>query len=232
MKLFVCLAIALLAVMCSGSNSKPTEDDARKAVEKTYSSYAEVTSFHKTNGQLRKVQGVQIYKMDYEAEIEYTKNGIERNFMGRFSGFTEKENPQPFDKAFGTIRKKGEGRRIVGSITFEKTEKGWRPVSGRIPSVDVNPFTTTLLTIPIIFSLFGIGATILWIWAIIECATKEPQGNDKVVWILVILLTHFIGALIYLLVRRPKRIQEVGSSESSLPKKPPSRVMNFKKSSP
>jgi hypothetical protein len=59
--------------------------------------------------------------------------------------------------------------------------------------------------------LIGIGGTILWVWMIVDCATKEPsEGNDKIVWILVIVLTHWIGALIYLLVRRPKRIQMYG----------------------
>ncbi len=60
-------------------------------------------------------------------------------------------------------------------------------------------------------AVLGICGTILWIWMIVDCATNEKsEGNDKLVWILVIVLTHLIGALIYLLVRRPKRIQELG----------------------
>ena len=47
------------------------------------------------------------------------------------------------------------------------------------------------------FLVLGIGGTILWIWMIIDCATNEPsQGNDKLIWILVIALAHWIGALI------------------------------------
>ena len=58
---------------------------------------------------------------------------------------------------------------------------------------------------------FFIGGTILWAWMLIDCATKEPsEGNDKVVWILIIVLTHLIGASIYLLARRPTRIREHG----------------------
>ena len=50
-----------------------------------------------------------------------------------------------------------------------------------------------------------------WIWSIIDCATKEPSdGNDKIVWLLVIILTDWIGALIYFFVRRPQRIQRYG----------------------
>ncbi len=57
----------------------------------------------------------------------------------------------------------------------------------------------------------GVLGTVFWIWMLIDCATREPStGNDKVVWILVIALTHWIGALIYLLVRRPQRIAQTG----------------------
>ncbi len=65
-----------------------------------------------------------------------------------------------------------------------------------------------------VFSLFaGIGllCTAFWIWMLIECATKEPgDGNEKLIWILIIIFTHLIGAIIYFIVRRPKRIAEVG----------------------
>ncbi len=54
--------------------------------------------------------------------------------------------------------------------------------------------------------LLGIGGTALWVWMIVDCATREPdEGNDKLVWILVIVFTHWVGALIYLRVRRPER---------------------------
>lgn len=60
--------------------------------------------------------------------------------------------------------------------------------------------------------LIGLGMFIFWVWMLIDCATKESsQGNDKVVWIIVIALTNWIGALIYFLVRRPQRIRELGA---------------------
>jgi len=59
--------------------------------------------------------------------------------------------------------------------------------------------------------VLAIGGTVLWIWMIVDCATKEKaEGNEKLVWILVIVLTHWVGALIYLLARRPKRVREFG----------------------
>ncbi len=65
------------------------------------------------------------------------------------------------------------------------------------------------------FSVFGIvvtlfiAGTILWVYAIIDCAMNEPSdSNDKIVWILIIVFTHTLGAIIYLLVRRPERTRE------------------------
>jgi hypothetical protein len=61
------------------------------------------------------------------------------------------------------------------------------------------------------FFILNIFLLVFWIWMIIDCATNEPSGgNDKLVWILVIVLASWIGALIYYFVRRPTRIREVG----------------------
>ncbi len=63
----------------------------------------------------------------------------------------------------------------------------------------------------LMFSCVGLVGTAFWIWMLVDCATKETdQGNNKLIWVLIIALTHFIGALIYLLVRRPQRIAELG----------------------
>ncbi|MBV9689397.1 MAG: PLDc_N domain-containing protein [Ktedonobacteraceae bacterium] len=60
----------------------------------------------------------------------------------------------------------------------------------------------------IFFFVIAILGTIFWIWMLIDCATKEPaEGSNKIVWILIILFTHFIGALIYYIVRRPERLR-------------------------
>ena len=53
--------------------------------------------------------------------------------------------------------------------------------------------------------------TVFWVWMLIDCALHEtPQGNEKLVWILIILFTHFLGALIYFFARRPQRLREFG----------------------
>ncbi len=59
--------------------------------------------------------------------------------------------------------------------------------------------------------LIGLGGTGLWIVALVDCITKEADvGNNKVVWVLVIALTHIVGAALYFIVRRPQRIAELG----------------------
>ncbi len=68
---------------------------------------------------------------------------------------------------------------------------------------------------PILFFFFAIGCgllgTIFWIWMLVDCAINEPsEGNDKIIWILIILFTHVIGALLYLLFRRSRRKEEFG----------------------
>jgi hypothetical protein len=46
---------------------------------------------------------------------------------------------------------------------------------------------------------------------LIQCATKEADsGNTKVAWIIIIAVTHIIGAAIYYFVRRPQRQAELG----------------------
>jgi hypothetical protein len=58
---------------------------------------------------------------------------------------------------------------------------------------------------------FGIGGMLLWIWTLIDCIRNESdQGNERIVWVVVIAATHLIGALIYLVVRRPRRIATLG----------------------
>ena len=54
-------------------------------------------------------------------------------------------------------------------------------------------------------------AALFWIWVLVDCLTKEPaEGNDRIAWLLVILLAPFIGALLYYFIRRPERIKAVG----------------------
>lgn len=56
-----------------------------------------------------------------------------------------------------------------------------------------------------------IAAKVLWIWMLIDVLIHETdESNMRLLWTLVIIFTHWLGALIYLLVRRPERIRKLG----------------------
>ena len=67
------------------------------------------------------------------------------------------------------------------------------------------------LSLIILAFMSGLGILAFWIWMLVDCIRYESsEGNDKIVWLLVIVMTKFIGALIYYFVRRPERIRETG----------------------
>ena len=69
------------------------------------------------------------------------------------------------------------------------------------------PLLLMLVIVPVVLLAF-----VFWVWMLVDCATKESsQGNDKIIWILVIIFTHWLGALIYYLVRRPERKRLLGA---------------------
>jgi hypothetical protein len=73
-----------------------------------------------------------------------------------------------------------------------------------------------LLIIP--FFLIGLAGAAFWIWMIIDCATNEPSaGNEKIVWIVIIVFAGFIGAAIYYFVRRNKRSEEPMALQADRP---------------
>jgi uncharacterized membrane protein YedE/YeeE len=55
---------------------------------------------------------------------------------------------------------------------------------------------------PLLGLLLIVGGFSFWIWMIVDCATNESSaGNNKLVWIIIIVFTHIIGAFIYYCVR-------------------------------
>lgn len=65
-------------------------------------------------------------------------------------------------------------------------------------------FVIVMMSLLVLFLAF-------WIWALVDCVTKETdEKNTKAVWVGIILLANWIGALIYLIVRRPQRKAELG----------------------
>ena len=63
-----------------------------------------------------------------------------------------------------------------------------------------------------VFVLFSLMASVFWLWMLVDCAMNEPgDSDDKIVWVLIILFTSVIGALVYFLVRRPQRLKNEAS---------------------
>jgi len=51
------------------------------------------------------------------------------------------------------------------------------------------------------FGGFEIIGLLFWIWMIYECATRERNSTEKVLWLLLVVLAPVLGSLIYFLVR-------------------------------
>jgi hypothetical protein len=63
------------------------------------------------------------------------------------------------------------------------------------------PFLFMLLMFGFLFASQG-----FWIWMIVDCAkNKALKDNDRLIWILVVVLTNWLGALIYFFAGRTKR---------------------------
>jgi peptidoglycan/LPS O-acetylase OafA/YrhL len=71
------------------------------------------------------------------------------------------------------------------------------------------------------FGCAGLLGTAFWVWMLVDCAMNEPSdSNDKIVWILILVFTGIIGAVLYYFVRRPRREIEAayGSKYGQKPK--------------
>ena len=63
------------------------------------------------------------------------------------------------------------------------------------------------LVLLLVIGRLALLSLVLWIWALVDCLTNEPAGSPhKLLWMLVILLGQGLGALVYLLFRRPQRM--------------------------
>ncbi|MDD4497305.1 MAG: PLD nuclease N-terminal domain-containing protein [Methanosarcinaceae archaeon] len=66
----------------------------------------------------------------------------------------------------------------------------------------------------IILLIFGgiyLVSLVLWVWTLADCLKKETdEKNTRLIWVIVIVFTYILGAFLYYLIRRPKRIKELG----------------------
>jgi hypothetical protein len=71
----------------------------------------------------------------------------------------------------------------------------------------------------------GVGALVLWIWALVD-AIRVPDDamyrvGTKLVWVLVILLAGILGAVLYLILARPTAAARRAPTAAPAPPPPP-----------
>jgi predicted nucleic acid-binding Zn ribbon protein len=147
-KLLLILIVVLLAVIAgiaywsTSRSSLPSADDLQRIIQEQINKESQgrikLISFQKTNAQEGELHGVKLYNIEYQIEIEFTENckwvmGHEAMLGGPPQFRTSKPKSQGFWDEWtdnlnnpGKLVKKGHKERISGSLTFEKTEKGWR----------------------------------------------------------------------------------------------------------
>ncbi|MBK9254258.1 MAG: PLDc_N domain-containing protein [Saprospiraceae bacterium] len=67
-----------------------------------------------------------------------------------------------------------------------------------------------LIVLALIFLIF-----LFPVWAIIDIVTSEFKGNDKIIWLLIVLFLPFAGAIIYLLIGRKQKVRISNHSQNT-----------------
>lgn len=70
----------------------------------------------------------------------------------------------------------------------------------------------------------GVGLFALWLWMLIDCA-QAPENpadpNQRIVWILILVFTGWIGAALYFFIVRQPRLTAQAGRQGSAPTWPP-----------
>ena len=81
----------------------------------------------------------------------------------------------------------------MGTLVLFAQQEGGGEVAGGILSAMCIIWVLALL------------ASVFWLWMLIDALLNEPTTNEKILWVLVIVLLNLLGALIYFFVRRKSR---------------------------
>ena len=71
------------------------------------------------------------------------------------------------------------------------------------------------------FAALGLIITAFWVWMLVDCANSPMVTSDKTAWILIILFTHILGAVLYFFLPRSERLRAIRSSVARKPSDPP-----------
>ncbi len=70
----------------------------------------------------------------------------------------------------------------------------------------VQPLLGFLFIGGIIGTIFWIVTSIFWLWMLVDCITNASlRGVEKIIWLLVVIFLHFLGALLYFFIARGGR---------------------------
>ncbi len=99
---------------------------------------------------------------------------------------------------------------LCGLFVFAHTVCAECTLNGEVvPCEDLSPW---LFAMPFLVSgamfIIMMPALIFWIWMIIDAA-KNEKNNDAIIWILILVFLHILGAVIYYFVRKRPRKSEV-----------------------
>lgn len=100
---------------------------------------------------------------------------------------------------------------LKGGDTTARTIAAMACAVGAVPllagAVAILTNSPRFIGIPLILAVLMVLSFSIWLIALVDCATEEPStGNDKIVWILIILFLQVIGAVPYLALRQPQRL--------------------------
>lgn len=144
------VVLGVMVVSIPGCANTPAEVDGRSLFEsrisKDSNGLISLISFTKRDGLRRSANGMDLYVLEYEAEISFSDDCIWGGigFNGWNGSFRAKRGqPDVFSALsnIGSLRgEKGGRRRLDGSITFVKSENGWRAetVQGDVTVVNGN----------------------------------------------------------------------------------------------
>ncbi|HTJ79047.1 MAG TPA: PLD nuclease N-terminal domain-containing protein [Rariglobus sp.] len=68
-------------------------------------------------------------------------------------------------------------------------------------------FAFSLLALLAFFATLGLLLSIFWVWMLVDCANAPMPSGDKTAWILILLFTHILGAILYYFIPRRDRLR-------------------------
>jgi len=58
----------------------------------------------------------------------------------------------------------------------------------------------------IVVFFFGIILAAFWIWALIDCITSKLDSGEKLLWVIIMILLNFIGAIMYVVLAKERHV--------------------------